>query len=941
MKKLVQSLFVLLLIASSVLAQDRRITGKVTAAEDGLPLPGVSVKVIGTNQGTQTDANGNFAISVPANAKSLEISYIGFASQTLQIGTRSVFNVALANDAKQLSEVVVTGQGIGIEKKRLSTTVDKITSEEIASTPIVQLDQLLQAKLPSAQIRLGSGQPGTTSLIRSRGLVSANSSPTPVIYVDGVRVDNLNTQANLSYDSGGAQSSSIPDIPIENIESIEFIKGGAATTLYGADAANGVIQIFTKKGVAGKPEINFELQLGAVSGTKDYLKYNETADILFKTGLSQSYRLGLSGGSDKTTYSFSGNIYQNDGFRPNNAQKRYNFRTNLSSKLNDIVAYSGSFGFSANQFGRDDNANSSAGSFGNLETGAYGDLSEFTSFQIDSLKNRVISPIQRNVNNLETVRRFQTSQSFTITPMKDLTSKFTFGIDSRNSEQKQIATNAYLIALEFEAPGTVDQGYIDVYNRSFLGLTGDFNTQYKAELNDFSFISTVGAQVFRNIDKQNALHGTNVTEGSRSINNSASTTSEDYEQVLVNYGFYAAENIGYKNKLFAEFGLRFDGNSAFGKDVGLQSFPKVGLSYNISDESFFVNAIPSKVISQLKLRANYGQAGQFPTAFANDRTLTSNPFLGVPAYNLGQAGDPNLRPETTSTYEAGLDLGLLNGKMNISGTYYQTKTEDALFLAPFTPSYGLSNQLRNIGEISNKGWEFAASYHILSKKDFDLSFNASYNLLTESLVTSSGGAPEFSIGGFTFLGSFVKEGRAIGYLRGSKPTFASDGTLESFEANADLGSPIPKHFGSMGLNFSYKNKLNLSITGDYQMGAYGVNVDEVLRYFNGLQDDRIPEASLEESFFDIAGVWVEKTDYLKIRNISLSYNLPKQFTSNAFKNVEIGVIVLNPLNFYSSTFDPEITGSGANKQGGVSVGGFGFGTESLPRQFIGSLRVKF
>src|SRR5690606_18588248 len=125
----------------------------------------------------------------------------------------------------------------------------------------------------------------------------------------------------------------------------------------------------------------------------------------------------------------------------------------------------------------------------------------------DSLKNNVVDPIQANLNNMETVRRFQTSQSFIITPIKDLTSKFTFGIDSRNSEQKQIVTNAYLIALEAEAPGTVDQGSITVYNRNFLGLTGDFSTQHQAKVNDFSFISTVGAQVFRNIDKQNALTG--------------------------------------------------------------------------------------------------------------------------------------------------------------------------------------------------------------------------------------------------------------------------------------------------------------------------------------------------------------------------------------------------------------------------------------------------
>lgn len=932
-----------ILLIGSAYAQERRILGRVTSAEDGAPIAGVSVLAVGTNVATQTDALGTFTIAVPNTVRAIEFRYLGFAPQTVALGSSNSLEVVLRSDATSLEEIVITGQGLGIEKKRLSTTVDVIDSAAIAAVPNVRLDQMLQGKLPSAQIKLNSGQPGTSSMIRSRGFVSANSSGTPVIYVDGVRVDNLNSSAQLFNDTGGANSSSLTDIPVENIERIEFIKGGAATTLYGSDAANGVIQIFTKKGTAGYNTVTVETILGAVSGTRDYLKYKETADILFNTGLMQSYRLSLSGGSDRTTYSFSGNVSQNDGFRPNNSEKRYNFRTTVSTKINDKFSYDGSFGFTSNDFLRDQNANSSFGYFGALETGTFGDLSSYSATQVDSVKTNFVDPVQRTVNNREGVRRFQTSQSFVYNPIENLTARATVGIDSRVSQQKGIYTNAYLIALGAEDPGTDDEGSIDVYDRNFLGLTGELNLQHRAEVNDFSFISTLGGQFFRNTDRQSALHATNVTEGSESVNNSGSTTAEDYFLTVVNYGFFGAENIGYKNKLFLEFGLRLDGNSAFGDDVGLQAYPKVGLAYDLGSEDFFRNWFPNREVALFKLRANYGKAGLFPTPFTNVRTIASNAYFDTPSFTLGQPGDPNLKPEKVSTYEAGLDIGLLSNRINLSATYYQAKTEDALFSAPFSPSLGLLNQLRNLGEISNKGWEFSANVNAIDKGDFKLNFGLSYNVLNQSEVVSAGGAPEFSIGGFAFLGAFVKEGFPVGYLRGSRPVFDSNsGEMVDVERNAFLGNPTPKNWGSFSLTFTYKDRLTLYTSSDYQTGGHNVNLDEVLRFFGGYQDDRIPEAALGENYTDLAGVFVEKSDFFKFRNISLSYRIPEKYLGNVFKGLEVGFTVMNPLNFYSATFDPEIDGSGgAIRQAGVTAGGFAYGTESAPRQYLGSLRFKF
>jgi outer membrane receptor protein involved in Fe transport len=938
MKKILQTCFVFLLMATSVWAQERTVSGRITSKEDGASLPGVNVVVKGTSTGTVTDAEGRYTLNISSSSAVLVFSFIGLQSQEIVVGDRSILDVSLTSDITQLSEIVVTGQGYGIEKKRLSTTVDVVDKAQIDAVPGGRLDQLLQAQLPNAQIRLSSGQPGTASLIRTRGPVSANSSTTPVIYIDGVRVDNLNSNPSLNVGTGGASSSSLNDIPIENIERVEYVKGGAATTLFGADAANGVIQIFTKKGTAGQNRINFETQLGTITGTKDYLKYKETADILFRNGFTQSYSIGVDGGKEDITYSVSGSVSSDNSFRLSNDQKRYNFRAGFSAKINNWLKYSSSASFVSTNFQRDYNANNSFSSFANIEGGAYGDVSDLDEQGFNDLKEEV-----RNYVGLtgitETVKRFQNSHGFEMKISDKISGRMNLGIDSRTSKQQDIQTNAFLIAIGSVADGTTDQGSINIAERKFTGITGDLNFQYREKLGKFSFITTAGGQFFRNVDEQFLITATGVTEGSRSINNSSETVAQDFLRTVTNYGFFAQENLGFNDKIFLEFGVRLDGNSAFGKEIGLQAFPKVGLSYSLSDEEFFSNAISENILSNVKLRANYGEAGNFPTPFVNERLIAVNPFLGTPTYTFGVPGDVNLKPERTATTELGIDFGFLTNRINLQITKFDATTTDALFNAPFASSVGQINQLRNIGEISNKGWEIGTSFVILDNDNVGLTFNASLNTVANKVV-SSGGAPEFNVGGFTFLGSFVKEGLPLGYLRGGRPTFAADGTLASVEQNANLGSPIADRFGTMSLNFNFKKRLTLFVSGDYQQGAQGVAVDDVLRYFNGVQDEgRIPDASLTESFFDLAGVWVEDTDYFKIRNISLFYTLPSKFYGNVFKKVDLGFNVTNPFNFFSSSFDPEVTGAGIGAQGAFGAGGFGFGTESAPRTFLATVRV--
>ena len=234
------------------------LTGSVID-ETGAPLPAATVVIDNTNEGTTTDFNGEFTLSAEIG-QTVTISFVGYVSQTMTIDADFVLNVQL-QPSNQLDEIILTGQGSGIERRKLSTTVDVLNSEEIDKLPATQIDQLLQSNAPSAQIRLSSGQPGTAAIIRTRGAISASTSSTPVIIVDGIRVDNLNSNPALGLYTGGADVSALADIPVESIEKIEYIKGGAASTLYGADAANGVIQIITKKGNQEKTRFFSKLKL--------------------------------------------------------------------------------------------------------------------------------------------------------------------------------------------------------------------------------------------------------------------------------------------------------------------------------------------------------------------------------------------------------------------------------------------------------------------------------------------------------------------------------------------------------------------------------------------------------------------------------------------------------------------------------------------------------
>ncbi len=925
----------LVLTMSFSFAQEKTISGNVTD-QDGLPLPGVSIIVVGTTKGTQSDFDGNYTLTANLG-QTLEFSYLGQRTVTRSVGAANVINVQMEPDAEALEEVIVTGQGSGIERRKLSTTVDVLSEEEIDKLPANQIDQLLQATAPSAQIRLSSGQPGTASVIRTRGPISAATSPTPVIIVDGVRVDNLNSNPELGINTGGASVSALADIPVESIERIEYIKGGAATTLYGADAANGIIQIITKKGRAGRATAFFESRLGVMSATRDFLKYERTGEALFENGISQEFRVGVNGGGENFTYNFGGSLYKDDSFNQLNEQVRRTFTFGFTANISDKLKYQSSFSYVGFESNLDFNANTSFSRFSGFEGAARGNLDELTDAEWQAELDRS-DRIGEFVDITQTTNRFTASNKFIYDFTDNFQANLTVGIDNRNTVQEDLQTNSLLIALGNIAEGTTDQAEFDRVLRSSFTATADINFTHRANLDNFSFVTILGGQFFRTTDRQNRIDGSGGVDGTRSLNNFAEIGFEDFVLENANYGLYFLENIGLWDVAFVELGGRLDRNTASGDNTEALFLPKVGVTYNISSHDFYRNAGISDILSTVRVRANYGEATNFAQPFSQDRTFAQEPFLGSPSFSFDNPGDPDLISETVKTTEFGLELGFFRDRLFFSGTRYDATTEDALFTPRAAPSEGQFDQIQNIGEVENKGWELELRAVPIETAKHRLAVNVSYNT-NENLVTDSGGAPEFVVGGFNVLGSVIGEGQSLGFLRGTAAVLQDDGTYE-FETNAFLGDTFAPNFGTIGLNYTWGD-FNFFANADYQFGGKITDLSFLLRHLRGFDDTGIPEELIgTTSPFNYVNFFVFDNDFLKVRTIGASYDFG-ELGNGLFSNVRLGFTVTNPFNFTAGDFDPETTGSGIAVQNGFASGGFAYGTESPPRIFMSSLRFQF
>jgi TonB-linked SusC/RagA family outer membrane protein len=733
-------------------AQEGTVAGTVTATGSDEPLSGALVTVVGGTQRASADAQGRFRIAgVTGPNVTLEARRIGYrAGRTTVRNGETHARIVLVSSPQSLEAVVVSASGGRAEKKAIGNsvaTVDAAAATEIA--PINSMQGLLNGRAPGVVVQPATGAVGSGGRIRVRGNASFSLSNEPLLYVDGVRVNNNPSSGPQNQDFGSSSISRINDLNPDDIESIEILKGPAAAALYGTEASNGVIQVITKRGSGGVPKWNFITRQGinyfqdwanrfwtnygtipraGTPGALDTLPitmaqirdtlgfYGFNRDV-FRNGRKQQTELSVNGGSDVFSYFASGNYLDDAGAEPNNYQRKASGRVNLG------VTPSQSFRISIN-------AGAVAGpTYLSCEAGCGGRVWTLTATTPSNCANKwthclyssIPEAYDETYNFWQDMNRLSSSVRFDHTPATWFTHRLTAGVD-RTGEQNVYYTPRIDSLLASTQIGDDALGSKDVENRDVTYASLDYAaTASKTFRSDYSTATTVGAQYYRdNTHFARASGCVFPLPGLLDISatNGPCTGSVPTEDGFGNatLGVYGQEQIGWRDMLFLTAAIRSDNSSAFGTNYSRAVYPKFSVSWVASQSSFVRDHLPS--LSELRFRAAYGEAGKAPATYSATRTFTPTPgYNNAPSITAGAAGNPNLRPERGKEVEVGFDASGYNDRVGMEFTYYRKRTTDAILDRELAPSLGYTGapipagavssgtQPFNAGEIRNSGTE--------------------------------------------------------------------------------------------------------------------------------------------------------------------------------------------------------------------------------------------
>jgi len=763
MKKLLLSFFLSFCVIASVFAQDRIISGKVTSGA-GEPLPGVSVYVKGSpSTGTQTNAAGDYTLSISQNAKVLVFTFIGFKTKEMPI-TGSSLNANLAEENTTLSDVVVVGFGTQ-SKRDLKGSQSSVSAKDLENLPVTSFEQALQGKAAGVSISAQNGKLGQGITVRVRGAASVTAGSEPLYIVDGIPI----TSGDFSGTS--APTSALADINTNDIESIEVLKDASASAIYGARASNGVVLITTKQGKVGKSQINFSA-LGGIStpsnhrefmnaeqyvqiirragegaANQDFLNgdYATLADALadYKTivenrltrysagntdyqtykvntnweragfqdnPITQQYDLNVTGGNEKTKFYIGGQALDQQGIIVGNSYKRYSGRLNLTNKVTDFLELGVNLNFSNSINNRLSNDNA----FSNpIQAVA---LSPITPF-IDPRSGLISGTLPgaasnypvyynpfigiENASYQATVYRTIGKVFANVNIAKGLKFTSEFSIDNLNQNEE-----AYYGALTFRNTGTSNGDGVNISTFVINANTNNFFS-YKTNFGEkSSFDAVLGTSYQKSTTKYSTIEGQDFPSDSYIKLGSAATkvTATSNEGAFSFLSYFFRANYKYNNRYLVGFSVRADGSSRFGANHKYGYFPAGSLAWIASEEDFLKT---NETISLLKVRASYGLTGNAEIGNYSARGLFSGTgaYGGLAGQTPSQIANPDLTWEKTTQLDLGLDFGILKNRISATFDYYQKKTTELLLNVPIPQTTGFSTKTQNLGKLTNTGYE--------------------------------------------------------------------------------------------------------------------------------------------------------------------------------------------------------------------------------------------
>ena len=803
--------------ASRLLAQagTGTVRGKITSAAGGMPVSGAQLSIVGTRIGAAAASDGGYVINgAPAGAQTIRVRMIGFApvtqSVTVQPGGNVSVDFALTPAAASLDEIVVTGTAGAARKREVGNAIGTV---KLSDAPQAQTDfgSMLAGKLSGVQVSGGSGNSGAGKAIRLRGNTSVALSNQPLLYIDGVRVRSDEYPKNLpetgaTQRSANVNASPLNDIAADDIDRIEVVKGAAAATLYGTDAAAGVIQIFTKRGAQGTPKWTANLNTGF--NKLQQFGTNEVPllfmDPYLRRGRSNGVGLSVAGGTaNNVKYFFSGSGDATEGVMPNDLEKKFTVRANIDFLPLKNLAVSWNTSYT-----NDNVANTPAGN--NAHGLTLNAFRQARNYYANANPDTIRQVLTYQLNTL--IDRMIIGATGTWTPIPSFSSRATIGFDRAAVENRNLRPYGFaqapqgIINDQRWANRTVSLDWVNNYERNFnenLRATFSFGTQYvNSDVSDASAYSE-------------GFPG----PGQPTVSSGSIKNSFENRQTIITGGGFLQSLVGYKDRYFLTAGLRIDGNSAFGKNFGLQRYPKISGSWVASDESWW----PSRGATTLKMRAALGQAGRAPGAFDAVQTWSPIGWGGQPAFRPLNLGNSELGPERTTEVEFGFDLTAFNGRTTLDVTAFDATTTDALFPVTSIPSNGfLNSQLKNVGKLNKNGIELALSSILVERKNLTLTVGVTATT-NHSKVVSLGGAPGFQIG-TSNANAWIIEGKTAPLIRGRLVRNPFDvhaaGTPVDTVGNYEFGPSQPTRIIGGSINVKTWKNITVSLRGEYQGGAF-------------------------------------------------------------------------------------------------------------------------
>ena len=938
------------------------VAGQVIDARSRQGIGGVSVALEGTRFGAVTTDNGRFRIvNVPAGTYIAVARRLGYASQRRSVTVGSdqqvAANFVLDDAATSLDEVIITGTAGGEQRRSIGNAVATINADEAISKSAAQsLSTLVGARAPGVVIVPTTGRIGSGPSIQIRGRSSIGLDNSPLLYIDGVRVNNATFAGPIGAAGRlGGQNSNVAgrlnDISPEDIESIEIIKGPAAGTIYGTEAANGVIQIITKKGAAsGKPQFNLQVQdgllwfrdaagrvptnyardpSGAIVTFNGVQSEADRGTPIFKTGQTRKYNGAVSGGRENVSYYVSG-VYENDlGVEPNNSLRQFTSHANLNISPSTAIDFGTSLNFVSlsSHLGADVGVSPLLGAVAGHSLLFPSGRGFFPGFPPEVP--------QTLYDNAQGITRFTGSQTINHRPTSWFSHRLVAGVDYTGDDSR--ATERFappeLMAIIGPVAGA---GAIGQTLRRNSIISGDYSATGKFDLTSaIRSSSSLGGQFYRTELNSNFLGGTGFPgPGVETVSAVAQPATATQTQIInTTIGAYGQQQFAWRDRIFVTGALRVDNNSAFGDKFKFVTYPKVSAAWVVNEEPFFRE---NRVLNALKLRAAYGESGRQPVAFSALRTFSpAQGPGGTSAVTPNSIGNEDLRPERGKELEVGFD-GELFRRLNLDFTYFTKRTTDLIITQPVAPSSGFAGtRVANLGRVDNRGVELLATLQALTRERVTWEIVGNIATNKDEIKDLGGiGGTVLSFGNTNVIGGPIfgyYARRVVSADRNPTTGFATNVLCDGGAGLAPLscatapfvfiGTPTPKVTGSVANTITLFGNLRLYGLVDFKRGYVAANNNDLVRCL-GLAGAPLCRESYYPLEFDPVRLaetvgtvlaqgavdqYIEDASFAKLRELSASYSLPTRFLLGASR----GSITIAGRDLYTWTgykgIDPEVT----------------------------------